>query len=155
GDLHRAEPGGLRRGGVHRVGGQRRRAARRGQDGAGHVPPGRQPAQRDAPRRDAQGLSTAMRDQEALLQAIREAPEEDAPRLVYADWLEDHGDPDRAEFIRLQVERGHEPGEPHWRYLPPREQELLRKHQKAWLGPLARWKNDLEFRRGFLEHLSL
>src|SRR5262245_47558149 len=97
-----------------------------------------------------------MRDQEALLQAIREAPEEDAPRLVYADWLEEHGDPDGAEFITLQVQRARQPGEEaSWRYLPPREEELLRKNQKAWLGPLARWKGEREFRRGLLEHLTL
>ena len=40
---------------------------------------------------------------DGFLQAIDEAPEDDAPRLVYADWLEDNGDPDRAEFIRCQV----------------------------------------------------
>ena len=31
-------------------------------------------------------------------------PEEDAVRLVFADWLEENGEPDRAEFIRVQVE---------------------------------------------------
>jgi uncharacterized protein (TIGR02996 family) len=45
-----------------------------------------------------------MSDQDALLAAIRQSPEDDAPRLVYADWLDEHGDPDRAEFIRLQIE---------------------------------------------------
>ena len=29
-------------------------------------------------------------------------PEDDTLRLAYADWLDEHGDPDRAEFIRLQ-----------------------------------------------------
>lgn len=40
-----------------------------------------------------------------LLDAIRARPEEDTPRLMYADWLDEHGDCDRdtatAEFIRL------------------------------------------------------
>ena len=39
-----------------------------------------------------------------LLQAILDEPEDDAPRLIYADWLEDNGEADRAEFIRLQIE---------------------------------------------------
>src|SRR5262245_40264198 len=39
----------------------------------------------------------------ALLRAICENPEDDTARLVYADWLDEHGDHDRAEFIRLQV----------------------------------------------------
>jgi uncharacterized protein (TIGR02996 family) len=40
-----------------------------------------------------------------LLQAILQEPDDDALRLIYADWVQDHGDPDRAEFIRLQCER--------------------------------------------------
>jgi len=31
-------------------------------------------------------------------------PEDDTPRLIYADWLDDQGDEARAEFIRLQCE---------------------------------------------------
>src|SRR5262245_41658733 len=45
-----------------------------------------------------------MSDRDALLAAIRAAPDDDAPRLIFADWLEEHGDADRAEFIRVQVE---------------------------------------------------
>jgi uncharacterized protein (TIGR02996 family) len=36
-----------------------------------------------------------------LLSAVIADAEDDAPRLVYADWLEDHGDPRRAAFIRV------------------------------------------------------
>jgi uncharacterized protein (TIGR02996 family) len=39
-----------------------------------------------------------------LLRAILEHPEDDALRMVYADWLDDHDQPERAEFIRLQCE---------------------------------------------------
>src|SRR5262245_58863227 len=42
----------------------------------------------------------------AFLKAIAEAPDDDGPRLVYADWLEEHGDPARAEFIRVRCELG-------------------------------------------------
>jgi uncharacterized protein (TIGR02996 family) len=45
-----------------------------------------------------------MNDHDALLRAIGENPEEDTPRLMYADWLEENGDPDRADFVRNQVE---------------------------------------------------
>ena len=44
-----------------------------------------------------------MTHDDAFLQAILESPDDHTPRLVYADWLDKHGDPDRAEFIRLQV----------------------------------------------------
>jgi uncharacterized protein (TIGR02996 family) len=42
--------------------------------------------------------------QQAFLADIIDHPEDDTPRLVYADWLDDNGDPDRAEFIRAQCE---------------------------------------------------
>jgi uncharacterized protein (TIGR02996 family) len=41
-----------------------------------------------------------MGDEEAFLRAIALAPGDDAPRLVYADWLDDRGDP-RADYVRL------------------------------------------------------
>jgi uncharacterized protein (TIGR02996 family) len=39
------------------------------------------------------------------MQAILDAPNDDTPRLTYANWLEEHGDSERAEFIRVQLER--------------------------------------------------
>jgi uncharacterized protein (TIGR02996 family) len=45
-----------------------------------------------------------MTDRDALLRSVCAHPDADAPRLIYADWLEENGDPDRAEFIRLQCE---------------------------------------------------
>src|SRR4051794_15810155 len=39
--------------------------------------------------------------EEALLQAIQEAPADEAPWLVLADWLDDQGQPERAELLRL------------------------------------------------------
>jgi uncharacterized protein (TIGR02996 family) len=45
---------------------------------------------------------TAPKDQPAaFLAAIRDDPEDDAPRLVFADWLEERGDC-RGEFLRVQ-----------------------------------------------------
>jgi uncharacterized protein (TIGR02996 family) len=38
---------------------------------------------------------------EAFLRAIFDAPDDDTPRLVYADFLQENGEEDRAEFIRL------------------------------------------------------
>ncbi len=39
-----------------------------------------------------------------FLRMIAENPDDDAPRLVFADWLDEHDMPERAEFIRLQIE---------------------------------------------------
>ena len=46
-----------------------------------------------------------MSDEAALLRAIAAHPDEDTPRLAYADWLDEHGNPtNRAAFIRGQIE---------------------------------------------------
>src|SRR5262249_44531588 len=74
-----------------------------------------------------------------FLAEILERPEDDAPRLVYADWLEDNGDPDRAEFIRAQCERARLPaGDQRHAALLRREEVLLRRNRKAWLAELPR-----------------
>lgn len=43
-------------------------------------------------------------DERQLLAVILDRPAEDMPRLVYADWLEEQGQGERAEFIRVQCE---------------------------------------------------
>jgi uncharacterized protein (TIGR02996 family) len=43
-------------------------------------------------------------DEAALLAAVCSRPDDDAPRLVYADWLDEHGRPARAALIRAEVE---------------------------------------------------
>ena len=43
-------------------------------------------------------------DELALLRGVEAAPDDDLPRLVYADWLDEHGRHARAEFIRVQCE---------------------------------------------------
>lgn len=92
----------------------------------------------------------------AFLSAIREEPELDTPRLVYADWLIDQGKLDRAEFIRVQIELSHG--------VPDRglAVELLRRlralmvaHRQEWLGPLQSLAPEALFERGFVEEVSL
>jgi uncharacterized protein (TIGR02996 family) len=82
----------------------------------------------------------------ALLAAIRAAPDDDAPRLVYADWLDEHGQPERAEFIRVQCElaRHEAPA------LRRQEAELLAAHHDAFAGPLAAPGLRFRFERGFI-----
>jgi uncharacterized protein (TIGR02996 family) len=41
---------------------------------------------------------------DALVQSVLANPTDDLPRLVLADWLDEHGQPERAEFIRVQCE---------------------------------------------------
>jgi uncharacterized protein (TIGR02996 family) len=43
-------------------------------------------------------------EEASFLQAIHDDPDDDTTRLVYADWLEEHGDI-RSEYLRLQTAR--------------------------------------------------
>jgi hypothetical protein len=72
------------------------------------------------------------------------------PRLVYADFLEEAGDADRAEFIRVQCElaRTHGP-HPDRAALAAREAELLRANKPRWA--VAGLGGKQVFRRGFVE----
>lgn len=45
-----------------------------------------------------------MSDRDSFLRAIVAEPDDDLPRLVFADFLDEHGEPERAEFIRVQCE---------------------------------------------------
>lgn len=77
-----------------------------------------------------------MNVESAFLQAIREAPDDDAPRLVYADWLTDHGDDlgrARAELIRVQCQLARlAPDDPGRAALSERETALLDAHTIDW-----------------------
>jgi uncharacterized protein (TIGR02996 family) len=48
-----------------------------------------------------------MAEERAFLAAILERPDDDATKLVYADWLEERGDP-RGEYLRLAVKVRHD-----------------------------------------------
>jgi uncharacterized protein (TIGR02996 family) len=97
--------------------------------------------------------------EEAFLQAVLDDPEDDAPRLVYADWLDDRdrpGDAERAEFIRLQIDLAkRDEGDPRRAELEVRQQVLLRRHEEEWARPLHERNVGGEFRRGFVEELRL
>jgi uncharacterized protein (TIGR02996 family) len=95
-----------------------------------------------------------------ILQAIRAEPDSDVPRLVYADWLEEHGDEDdreRAEFIRLQIDLDRQKQDsPPRRAKAFRARELLDRHRERWLEPLRRFHvHDAHFVRGFVEKVGL
>jgi uncharacterized protein (TIGR02996 family) len=80
------------------------------------------------------------RNLDALLDAVYADLTSDAPRAIYADALQDAGNP-RGELITLQLTN---PG-------TRREKQLLRDHERTWLGPLdkAVQKSGLVWRRGF------
>ncbi|MBX9584635.1 MAG: TIGR02996 domain-containing protein [Gemmataceae bacterium] len=45
-----------------------------------------------------------MTDDEAFARAVVDRPGDDTPRLVYADWLDDHDQPARAAYLRAERE---------------------------------------------------
>jgi uncharacterized protein (TIGR02996 family) len=91
--------------------------------------------------------------EDAFLADIAEHPADDAPRLIYADWLEEQGRPERAEFIRVQVRRAALPEDAfEQRELSWTERDLVTEHAAAWRAALpalpgVEWG---EFARGFV-----
>ncbi len=97
-----------------------------------------------------------MTPEEAFLEAIIESPDDDAHRLVFADWLEDHEQPARAEFIRIQVELARLPEDASKpEEFQAREKVLLAEHGERWAGPLRGLCTEWTFRRGFVEEVVL
>jgi uncharacterized protein (TIGR02996 family) len=100
----------------------------------------------------------------AFLQAIRDEPEDDSLRLIFADWLTEQGDA-RGELIRLQVglARADEYADNHLEEMV-RSERWLNEHSDRWLSklpqapeeafrtfwPRLRW----HFRRGLPEYLE-
>src|SRR5437764_11864102 len=103
-----------------------------------------------------------MADRDTFLAAIRAAPDDDTPRLVFADWLDEHADP-LGEFVRVQVELEpirDEPGNPRAQALQEREEVLLSLHGDDWLGAAADIATEYPafgpvFRRGLPEFVCL
>jgi uncharacterized protein (TIGR02996 family) len=62
----------------------------------------------------------------ALEAAVIADCENDLPRLVYADWLDEHGDPARAAFIRTQIAlHDKSPADPHFTDLELAQEEAV------------------------------
>lgn len=71
----------------------------------------------------------------ALLAACRARPADDLPRLVLADWLDENGQPERAEFVRVQVELSHPTADAERiDRLKKREANLLAEHEGEWVS---------------------
>jgi uncharacterized protein (TIGR02996 family) len=89
----------------------------------------------------------------AFLATILEHPDDDAPRLVYADWLDEHGEGDRAEFIRLQIRLARlAEGDPDYPAVRARAEDLRHVHHVEWVNELPRFDGvhwEI-FQRGFI-----
>jgi uncharacterized protein (TIGR02996 family) len=92
-----------------------------------------------------------------LYQAILDDPWSDPPRLRYADWLEQAGDTDRAEYIRLQIALDGVPrNDPAHRQAWERHWDLYKRNRDRWEDELPElpgvtWSWD--HRRGFVSEV--
>jgi uncharacterized protein (TIGR02996 family) len=110
-----------------------------------------------------------MTDREALLRAVAATPDDDTPRLIYADCLDEIGgeaNVARARFIRLQIELARETNTS-WFARADRLSESARlasRHAVTWLNELPKWAADEvrrhpigaeDFSRGFVEAIRV
>jgi uncharacterized protein (TIGR02996 family) len=82
-----------------------------------------------------------------LIAAIRAAPDDDTPRLVWADLAGG----ERGELVAVQcrLAQAEDP------VLRARERDLVERHGDAWAGELRGLARAWEFRRGFIEAIEI
>lgn len=86
-------------------------------------------------------------DELALIRAIVAHPDDDTPRLIYADWLDEHDQGARARLIRVQCSIEN---------LRVEEQALIRAHGREWGGDVyAAGADEWQFHRGFPEEVTM
>jgi uncharacterized protein (TIGR02996 family) len=98
---------------------------------------------------------------DGFFHVLQQEPDDDALRLVYADYLEERGDAAsaaRAELIRVQVELAALAPLERWAAertaaLVARQDELLAEWERVWLGDWADVLDGWVFRRGLVEAL--
>ena len=96
-------------------------------------------------------------DEQPFLDAVFARYHDDGPRLIYADYLEDTGDPERAELVRVQLALARMPEE------HPRRPELANREAELLVANLPRWTEHLgdllagppQFRRGIIDSVSV
>ncbi len=107
-----------------------------------------------------------MTDREALYKAICEQPDEDTPRLAFADFLEEEGGKEnafRAEFIRTHIQlTREEPWSKTWRELNElwqemhqKTEELAQEHKLPWVKHLSGRVRAWDFERGLVGHITV
>lgn len=93
-------------------------------------------------------MTAALTEQEQLLRAVLLNPADDTVRLAYADWLQENGEPERAEFIRTSIH--HRESENGYTLQPHVHHKMLRMFDVPSL-PSDRFL----YRRGFVDEIRL
>src|SRR5262245_27738268 len=110
---------------------------------------------------------------EAFLQRIRAFPDDDTPRLIFADWLDAQGNPsgaewgeDRAKFIRVQIalarleeeeaREGESAADREWlQRLAGADSAMIRAHQARGKAPPWGVATGVQFRLGLTEEVNV
>ena len=97
-----------------------------------------------------------MKNNQQLLAAVRAQPNEDMPRLVYADWLEEQEEFDRAELIRVSCELANvNPRGTRATQLRKAQNHLWERNAQTWLKRVPNGVSVTQqmFARGFVTAL--
>jgi uncharacterized protein (TIGR02996 family) len=114
-------------------------------------------------------------DELGFFRAARDQPADDTIRLVYADWLDEHGTEAyeaQARFVRTQVERSRLAlDDPRRVQLLDVEANLLQAYRREWNGRIHRWLHAqgmrnawkarrswiraMQYHRGMISHVTL
>jgi uncharacterized protein (TIGR02996 family) len=114
-------------------------------------------------------------DELGFFRAARDQPADDTIRLVYADWLDEHGTEAyeaQARFVRTQVERSRlSLDDPRRVQLLDAEANLLQAYRREWNGRIHRWLHAqgmrnawkarrswiraMRYHRGMISHVTL
>jgi uncharacterized protein (TIGR02996 family) len=96
------------------------------------------------------------RDETTFVRTIAAAGSDSLPRLVFADWLDEHDQPERAQFVRDQVFVSTTPTDSVVRRAAAlRASQAERKFARRWAGVVAWHAYDWQFRNGFPDLLGL
>lgn len=96
-----------------------------------------------------------MTEREQILAEILANPSDMTPRMIFADWLEEQGDP-LGEFIRIQLELAQASEDFARREeLDERQDQLRRAHEAEWTAPLRGKVTGYTFGGGFVESVEM
>lgn len=96
-----------------------------------------------------------MSERAAFISAILDNLDDDTPRLVFADWLQENGEEERAEFIRCQIEAARLPEVERRKSKPGvRALALEAIYAPAWRQRVGLHEQEGYFERGFLTGVS-
>jgi hypothetical protein len=90
---------------------------------------------------------------DALIAQIQAAPNDDAPRLAWANAV--GGERGELVVVQCQLASGAVTDRDEWRRLRARERELIYAHGVAWSGLKGEYPSSCMFRRGFVESAGI